>query len=129
MAIYNALRMVITMEKSTVKITICGANYFINTDDKPEYVESLGAQLDERLSKILKSGSHISVTQAAILTALQFADLAKKAEDTADNLRSQLKDYLEDAAKARSERDFYRREADRLKAGGGNNSGQNNIWN
>ena len=40
---------------------------------------------------------------------------AKKAEQSADNLRAQIKDYLEDASQSKSERDFYKREIDRLK--------------
>ncbi|MDR1630590.1 MAG: cell division protein ZapA [Oscillospiraceae bacterium] len=104
------------MQKNTVKIKICGTEYFINTDDNAGYVEALGAALDDRITKALKASRFISMTQAAVLSALEYADEAKKASDVADNLRSQLKDYLEDAAKAKSERDFYKREVERLKA-------------
>lgn len=105
------------MEKKKIKLTICGTAYYITTEDDTEYVESLGTQLDARISKTLKNSKFISLTQAAILTALEYADEAKKAEDSADNLRAQVKDYLEDAAKAKSERDFYKREIERLKTG------------
>ena len=50
-----------------------------------------------------------------VLIALDYANSAKKAEQSADNLRAQIKDYLEDASQSKSERDFYKREIDRLK--------------
>ena len=66
------------------------------------------------MASILK-GNRVSTTQAAILVALQYADDAAKNSGNADTLRSQLKAYLEDAAQAKSERDFYKRELERIK--------------
>ncbi len=104
------------MQKNTVRLVICGNEYFINTDDNVDYVEALGAALSDRIAKTHRSSKSISITQAAILTALEYADEAKKANDVTENLRTQLKDYLEDAAKAKSERDFYKREVERMKS-------------
>ena len=101
------------MQKNTVKLEIGGAVYYVNSDDSAEYVEALGEELDDRISKTMKSNNRVSMTQAAILCALEFADEAKKASEVADNLRNQVKDYLEDAAKAKSERDFFKRELER----------------
>jgi competence ComEA-like helix-hairpin-helix protein len=75
----------------------------------------LAKELDSKITTILR-GSRVSVTQAAILVALQYADDAGKNSGNADNLRAQLKSYLEDAAQAKSERDFYKRELERIKA-------------
>lgn len=98
-----------------VKLTICGINYFINTDESVEYTESLGKKIDERMAQILKSGTLVTMTQAAVLVALEMADELSKSENNVDNFRSQIKDYLEDAAKAKSERDYYKRELERYK--------------
>lgn len=103
------------MKMNTVRMNICGVDYTIKTEDDPSYVEALGAALDDRISRVLKASPFVSMTQAAVLTALEYADEAKKANDVSDNLRSQLKEYLEDAAKAKSERDFYKRELERSK--------------
>lgn len=101
--------------KNTVKLNICGINYFINTDESAEYTENLGKRIDERMSQILKKGSLITMTQAAVLVALEMADELSKSEVNVDNFRSQIKDYLEDSAKAKSERDYYKRELERYK--------------
>ena len=102
------------MEKNKVKLNICGVDYFINTDDDVKYVQELGDELDLRLNKLMRENARISVTQAAVLAALEYADLAKKEEQSAENLRSQIQGYLEDAARAKSNAEVSRREAERL---------------
>lgn len=104
------------MDKNKVKLTICGVNYYINTDESVEYTEQLGKMIDDRMSEITKNCSFITATQAAVLTALEFADSLSKSEKDAENFRTQIRDYLEDAGKAKSERDYYKRELDRVKA-------------
>ncbi|MBQ9066486.1 MAG: cell division protein ZapA [Clostridia bacterium] len=102
------------MEKSRVRLSICGSDYYITTDEDPAYVEELGERLNEDLSKIVKDNSRLSITQAAILAALEYADEAKKATTTAENLRGQIKEYLEDSARYKMEAEVAKREVDRL---------------
>lgn len=102
------------MEKARVTLNICGNDYYITTDEDPQYVQSLGIELDETLSKIVQGNNRLSMTQAAILTALEYADSARKATETADNLRSQIKEYLEDSARYKMEAEVARRDVDRL---------------
>ncbi len=116
------------MEKKIHKLNIAGVEYRISSEESAEYMQSLAHELDVKISAILK-GNNISTTQAAILVALQYADDAAKNGGNADNLRSQLKGYLEDAAQAKSERDFYKRELERIKAAADiedNNTGR--LW-
>ena len=108
--------MVKIMDMNKVKLDIRGVKYFINTDESVEYTEELGRKIDERMAQIIKSSSFITMTQAAVLVALEMADELAKSEKNVENFRSQIKDYLEDAAKAKSERDYYKRELDRIKA-------------
>ncbi len=102
------------MEKQKVKLNIGGNDYVINTDEDPKYVQALGDELDDTLSKILSGNSRLSMTQAAILAALDYADSAKKANEAADNLRGQIKEYLEDSARYKMEAEVARRDVDRL---------------
>ncbi len=102
------------MEKNRVRLSINGNDYFITTDDDVDYVADLGKELDETIRKLMKENSRLSITQAAILCALDYADFAKKAEISAENLRSQIQDYLEDAARARTDAEITRRESERL---------------
>ena len=102
------------MEKKKAKLTISGADYNITTDENLDYVRALGQDLDARISKTMRENSRVSVTLAAVLAALSYADEAKKAEISAENLRSQIKEYLEDAARAKTNAEVSRREAERL---------------
>ncbi len=102
------------MEKNKVKLSICGSDYYITTDDDPKYVLDLGNSLDETLSKIVRENNRLSITQAAILASLEYADTAKKATDTADNLRAQIKEYLEDSARYKMEAEVAKRDVERL---------------
>lgn len=103
------------MEKKVHKLNIAGEEYRIISDEPAEYMQTLAHELDVKMSAIIK-GSKVSTTQAAVLVALQYADDATKNSGNADTLRAQLKEYLEDAAQAKSERDFYKRELERAKA-------------
>ncbi len=100
------------MEK--IKIKIANEEYSIMTDDNLEYVAQLGEELDKKLSAIISNSTRISVTQAAILTALEYADAAKKCEITAENLRNQIQEYLEESARARTDVEIMKRENERL---------------
>ena len=51
------------------------------------------------------SADNVSVQSAAILVALQAFDEAQKANDSIDNIRTQIKEYVDDACQARLERD------------------------
>lgn len=102
------------MEKNKVKLTVCGSEYSILTDDSVEYTAALGDELNEKITGILNDNAGVSVTQAAVLSALEYCDMYKKAEKSADNLRGQIKDYLEDSARARMEVEVARREVERL---------------
>lgn len=102
------------MEKNKVKVSICGSDYYISTEDDPKYVLELANDLDERLTKIVHENTRLSITQAAILASLDYADTAKKATDTADNLRAQIKEYLEDSARYKMEAEVAKRDVERL---------------
>lgn len=116
------------MEKKVHKLKIAGEEYRIISEESTEYMEELAHDIDIAMSNVVK-GSRVSTTQAAVLVALQYADEAKKNGGASDNLRSQLKEYLEDAAQAKSERDFYKRELERVKAvNGGEEKQSGGLW-
>ncbi len=96
------------MEK--IKLTIAGGYYNISTDDDLEYVASLADELDKKISSLVESNGRISVTQAAVLTALEYADQYKKSERDCENLRTQIQAYLEDAARSRTDAELAKRE-------------------
>ncbi len=103
------------MSANKVKLNIAGAEYSVLTEDDIRYVQTLGKALDIKISEIMKANSRASTTQAAIIAALDYADEAHKSTVTADRLRDQIKDYLDDASNAKSKADWARHEAEVLK--------------
>ena len=103
------------MAANRVKLTICGANYVIVSEDEESYVQELGTRLDEEMNELMTKNQAISVTGAAVLKALDYLDELRKATMSADNMRGQVRDYLEDAAKARLETQEAQQEIARLR--------------
>ncbi|MBQ8495817.1 MAG: cell division protein ZapA [Clostridia bacterium] len=97
-----------------VNLTIAGATYCLTSEESVAYMNELGAEVDSQMRELMKN-PRVSTTMAAVLCALNCMDTAKKAEAVADNLRAQMKSYLDDNARARIEADNARREVERLR--------------
>lgn len=103
------------MSLNKVRFNVCGSQYVVATSEDEAYVLGLAERLDRDMEEMLAANQNASVAMAAVVTALGYLDEMKKASDGADNMRSQIKDYLEDAAKARLAAEEARREVERLR--------------
>lgn len=103
------------MPANKVKLEICGSTYVVSSTDTEEYVMGLAERLDKNMNEVLAANPSASVTTAAVITALDYLDEWLKSTSGADNMRAQIKDYLEDAAKAKLAAEEARREVERLK--------------
>ena len=102
------------MTTNKIKLNIVGTEYSIVSDEPVSYMTELGMQVDKEMREIMQD-PRISTAMAAVLVALNNADAVRKAESAADNLRSQMKGYLDDNARARMESASSRRELERLR--------------
>ena len=102
-----------TMNKVT--LNICGTDYVVTTDEAPGYMQELAAQLDTRIRNMMNVNERTSLVMATVMTALQQADEAKKAAQSADNLRKQLKTFFDDNNRTRVESESLRREVAQLR--------------
>ena len=105
-----------------VRVTIAGAPYAIATTDSETYITSLAKKLDEDIGKLLDANENLSVTKAAVFCAMDYLDEYRKSTGSAENMRSQIQDYIADAARAklaedktRTENETLRRENDALR--------------
>lgn len=103
------------MGRNKLKVSICGTDYYITSEEDEAYVRSVADKVEAQMNAIMEANPRVSVTMAAVLTALDSCDEGLRALSSADNLRSQIKDYLEESSKARMEADEARRENERLK--------------
>ena len=84
-----------------ITLSIAGFNLIINTTEEEEQVRKLNDILNQDLTNILSNNPSASVTNAALLCALDYLDRYDKATHSANNLRAQIKDYLADASNAK----------------------------
>lgn len=99
-----------------VKVVICGKEYKLRTAESPNYVYSLARALESKINEHMNSGSGTSPYTAAIMVALSVLDDLNKANIKLDNIRTQTKEYVDEAGKSRIERDSAQKEIEALKA-------------
>ena len=103
------------MSKNKIKLNICGVSCALVSEDSEEYMLSVGREVEDAIEAVTRQNERASLTLAAMIAALNFCDSSHKALASADNLRSQIKDYLEDSSRARLEADEARREIEKMK--------------
>ena len=98
-----------------VRVTIAGAPYAIATTDPEAYITSLAKKLDEDITKLLDDNANLSVTKAAVFCAMDYLDEYRKSAGSAENMRSQIQDYIADAARAKIAEDKTNAENETLR--------------
>lgn len=101
------------MMANRVVVPICGEDYTFVAEESAAYMQKVGASVSDKMAEILDS-SKVGRTDAAVLTAANIADELFKAQAAAEQLRSQIKGYLDEAGKAQSEVSELKREVFRL---------------
>ena len=92
-----------------VVVTICGEDYTFVAEESPSYMQKVGAYVGDKMDEVLNS-TRVGKTDAAVLTAANIADELFKAQAAAEQLRRQIKGYLDEAGKAKAELSECRRE-------------------
>ena len=96
-----------------VVVTICGEDYTFVAEESTSYMQKVGSYVGDKMTEIL-NGAKVGRTDAAVLTAANIADELFKAQSAAEQLRSQIKGYLDEAGKAQAEVSELKREIFRL---------------
>lgn len=116
------------MDKNRVKVTISGVEYSLVTDESAEFTKELAKEINGKINEIKTNNPCVSTNQIAILIALEYGCNCKKSEQETEKLRGEMKGYLEDSAQAQTERDFYKREIDRMKSEAKSRANQINLF-
>lgn len=78
-----------------VTMSICGQEYTLVAEENAAYMEKVGELVDKKMAELMDA-AHVGRSDAAVLAAVNLADDLFKAQDNADNLRRQLKAYLDE---------------------------------
>ena len=85
-----------------VTVNICGEDYTLVAEESTAYMEQVAALGDKKMGEVI-AGAKVGRSDAAVLAAVNLADELLKSEQAAENLRRQVKGYLDEAAQARGE--------------------------
>ena len=85
-----------------ITMSICGDEYTLVADETAAYMQKVGATVDEKMHELMDT-VHVSRSDAAVLAAVNLADELFKAQEGTENLRRQLKTYLDEANAAKNE--------------------------
>ena len=85
-----------------VVINICGEDYTFVAEESAAYMEKVGAYVSGKMQEVL-DGAKVGRTDAAVLTAANITDELFKAQSASEQLRSQIKGYLDEAGKAQNQ--------------------------
>lgn len=96
-----------------VVVSICGEEYTFVAEESAAYMQKVGSYVSEKMNDVLNSAK-VGRTDAAVLTAANITDELFKAQLGAEQLRAQIKGYLDEAGKAQAEVSELKREIFRL---------------
>ncbi len=108
-----------------VKVSICGKSYNLQTEESPSYVISLAKDLEKRIFEFMDENQGVNLAAATVMVGLSLLDDNTRAVADADNIRAQIKGYVEEATDLRIEADRLRKEMEVLK--GENQSLKNDL--
>ncbi len=92
-----------------VKVTIAEKEYTLLTEGDPAFTQKVAAHVDAQMSQLMASGK-LSLGDAAILAAKYIAEEYLQEVEGAENLRRQLKEYLDESTKLKLELSETKRE-------------------
>ena len=88
--------------KNRITVTVAGQSYTLLAAEDQAYVEKVASHVDASI-KALRDNGQTSLLDAAVLTALNLADEHFRDLENAENLRRQIKETLDEAAKLKLE--------------------------
>ncbi len=83
-----------------VKVSIARKDYILQTTEEERYVVELAKILDKKIRDIMGNDRALPLTTACILAGMDILDEKAKALGESDNLRFQIKKYIDEATKA-----------------------------
>ena len=99
--------------RNRIVVNIGGKDYTMVAAEDEGYVRKCAALVDKHLGEIL-TGGKLSQADAAVLAAMNIADLLFKEQEAAENLRRQVKENLEEANSLKLELSEAKREIFKL---------------
>ncbi len=101
------------LPKNKVRVRIAGEEFTIVAAESDEYIHRVASYIDSKVTTI-RTNTRIALSDAIVLASCNITDELFKSRETAENLRLQLKGYIDDITRLRTELNDARREIARL---------------
>ena len=88
--------------QNRIKVVVADRIFHLTTSDNEEYVRKVASYVDDQV-KQLSEASNASTLDAGIMAALDIADSYFKEQAASENLRRQVKEYADEAARLKAE--------------------------
>ena len=85
------------MDNKRVEVKINNVEYTLVTNETEEYVQRVALQVNKRMAQIQEENKQLSTAMTAVLVAINIADDLLKNEVVLDNIRAELKKYMEES--------------------------------
>ena len=99
--------------KNTIKVIIDGRDYNMVAVEDETYVRRCAELVDQQIKEV-SVGGRLSQADAAVLAAMNVADMLLKEQEASENLRRQVKENLEEANTLKLELSEAKREIFKL---------------
>lgn len=103
------------MESKKVEVKINNIEYTLVSNEPEEYVQRVALLVNKKMNEITESAPQLSTAMKAVLTAVNIADDCLKNESVLDNLRIELKGYMEEAKGLGTELEAKKAETEKLR--------------
>ncbi|MBE6824463.1 MAG: cell division protein ZapA [Ruminococcaceae bacterium] len=103
------------MEKKKVTVFVAGHKLNLLTTESEKYVTDIASKVDTAVMSMLTS-TNMSKEKCAVMVALDYCDDEAKQKSALNEIKEQIKDYIEDVSKLRAENDELKSEIEKLKA-------------
>jgi cell division protein ZapA (FtsZ GTPase activity inhibitor) len=97
-----------------VKVSIARKDYILQTTEEERYVVELAKILDKKIRDIMGNDRALPLTTACILAGMDILDEKAKALGESDNLRFQIKKYIDEATKAEARAEELQKKMEKL---------------
>lgn len=84
-------------------INILGMSLTLVSEESDEYLNSLAAQIEERIKDMTMKSGRVTKMDAAMFCALDYLDLKIKAEERVGDAKKQFEDYERTIAELQAE--------------------------
>ena len=98
-----------------VRMKIGGIEYSVTSEESPEYIKTLGNEVEHRINDVLKKSPFLSAAMAAVMAALECLDECKKTQNECEKLRLEIKKLLEESAMSKVDAQLYKHRCEELK--------------